>query len=105
MSEPRARKTHELRCWPTFFNYTFHGFKKFELRRNDRDFQVGDHLLLKEWDPDMTLHAGDSTAKRYTGREVLVRVDYIMPAAVLDAMVDRGSYPLGFVIMSTSHVK
>lgn len=48
MSEPRPRITHELKTWPEFFEQTRNGRKKFELRRNDRAYQVGDQLLLKE---------------------------------------------------------
>ena len=43
---------HELKCRPEFFARIASGQKNFEIRRNDRDFQVGDVLILKEHDPE-----------------------------------------------------
>ena len=81
---PRRRVTHELKTWPEFFEATRGGRKKFELRRADREFQVGDELLLKEWNPNQNPMG---KAKGYTGRELLVRVDYIMEAEVVDKLM------------------
>lgn len=50
---------HELKCWPRYFEPVSNGSKPFEIRLNDRGYQVGDTLLLREWDPD---------SERYTGR-------------------------------------
>lgn len=60
--------THELKCWPDFFQHILNGDKTFEVRLNDRDYKVGDLLLLKEWD-----------AGNYLGRMCLVRVTYLLP--------------------------
>lgn len=59
--------THELKCWPRFFAAIADGSKRFELRRNDRDFRTGDGLRLREFDPETS---------RYTGREQFVCVTY-----------------------------
>lgn len=61
----REIKTHDLKTWPRFFNLVISGRKTFEIRTDDRDFQAGDYLLLREWD-DMQ--------QDYTGRSVRVRV-------------------------------
>lgn len=117
----RSRVRHELKTWPEFFEATKRAHKRFELRRDDRPegFQVGDELLLKEWDPATEavatpLRAGDGPGKEcarikgYTGREVLVRVDYIMPADTVAALMGYEAAPPGFpgcfVIMSVSLV-
>lgn len=42
---------HELKLHPAYFQRVADGTKTFEIRKNDRDFQVGDALLLKEYDP------------------------------------------------------
>lgn len=43
---------HELKVHPKYFNRLVSGQKSFEIRKNDRDFQIGDILVLKEYDPE-----------------------------------------------------
>lgn len=111
----RARIRHELKCWPEFFEPTLRAHKRFELRRDDRGgFQVGDELLLKEWNPHdkwCRVHFGAPCdcqpylSQGYTGREVLVRVDYIMPVETVDKLMGLEiPYPAEHVIMSISRV-
>lgn len=105
MSEPRARITHELKIWPEYFNEVRGGRMKFQLRRNDRDYRVGDELLLKEWDPTVCYgHRGEACEPHYTSREVKARVDYLMTAADVAGFGYRGISPIdrGYVIMSIS---
>ena len=44
--------THYLKTWPKFFEDVWSGVKRFEYRKNDRNFQVGDMLALEEYDPE-----------------------------------------------------
>jgi len=53
---------HELKTWPVAFELARIGAKMFEIRKNDRNFQVGDELLLREYELE-TAH--------YTGREIM----------------------------------
>lgn len=39
---------HELKCEDKFFRDMWHGLKRFEIRKNDRDFQDCDVLWLRE---------------------------------------------------------
>ncbi|ATY87920.1 DUF3850 domain-containing protein [Lactococcus lactis] len=45
-------KTHELKLDIKYFDDVKSGKKNFEIRKNDRDFQVGDILELKAWEKD-----------------------------------------------------
>lgn len=67
--------THHLKIWPEFYSGVALSKKTFEVRRNDRDFKIGDTLVLAEWDPNVYNHPGGEPA--YTGREVKVKVTYI----------------------------
>lgn len=42
---------HVLKCHPHFFAAIVEGKKTFEIRRNDRRYQVGDTFTLREYDP------------------------------------------------------
>lgn len=44
-------RVHELKTWPQYWDDVAGGKKPFEIRQNDRDFRVGDYLLLRKWDP------------------------------------------------------
>lgn len=41
---------HELKILPKFFDDICSGKKKFEIRKNDRNFQIGDYVGFREWD-------------------------------------------------------
>lgn len=64
-------KTHKLKCWPQFFQAVKNRSKKFEVRRNDRNFESGDRLILQEWIPE---------TGEYTGNELCVDVTCILKA-------------------------
>lgn len=46
---------HVLKCWPQFMPRIASGQKTFEIRKNDRDYQVGDTLFLQEFTPNVTI--------------------------------------------------
>lgn len=86
-------KRHYLKTWPKFFDAVLSGVKTFEFRKNDREFMLGDHLLLKEWDPQ---------TEAYTGRELEVHVNYILRCC------DHGKpipdWPMGWCVMGINPV-
>lgn len=65
------RMRHTLKCEPEPFARICSGVKRHEVRKPDRDYQVGDVLLLLEFDPNKVGEA------RYSGNEILMRVTYI----------------------------
>lgn len=76
-------KIHDLKCEPTHFQESARGFKRFEVRRDDRGFEIGDSIRLREWLP------GSET---YTGLEMVARVNYILRghAGLADGFVVLG---------------
>lgn len=59
---------HDLKTWPEFFTAITSGIKPFEVRKDDRGFEVGDTLRLREWQPGVG----------YTGAETTRVVTYIL---------------------------
>lgn len=83
MSNPTV---HELKILPEYFALQLSGEKRFEVRHNDRDFQIGDTVILNEWD-------GES----YTGRCITVVITCMLTAEQFDGIIDPQ-----FVILGTS---
>ncbi|KAE8756740.1 DUF3850 domain-containing protein [Paraburkholderia madseniana] len=79
-----SKTTHVLKSWPRFFDAIRLGTRTHELRRNDRDFQVGDLLELREYEFSMS---------RYTGRTCIAEITSITstrePCAVSDEALHR----------------
>jgi hypothetical protein len=50
--EARCARSHFLKTWPVYFQGLVDGTKTAEVRINDRDFRVGDELVLYEFDPN-----------------------------------------------------
>ena len=57
---------HELKIKPQYYEDIKIGLKPFEIRKNDRDFKLGDILILNEYSLD------DSGAGTYSGRALTV---------------------------------
>ena len=68
IGEARQAVIHELRSWPPFFQAVVDGRKRFEIRKDDREprFQVGDCLVLCEWEPSTETYSGEQCAVRVT---------------------------------------
>ena len=71
-------KVHELKILPEYYDAVRRGDKRFEIRKDDRDYQVGDYLLLSECDDEGNLvytDAGDGWQRHKT---MCVKVLYIL---------------------------
>lgn len=60
-------KAHEIKILSNYFEAVRLGIKNFEIRKNDRNYRIGDNVVLKEWKGD-----------KYTGREIKKRITYIV---------------------------
>lgn len=73
---------HVLKCWPDSFNAILGGEKTYEVRVNDRDYQLGDVLVLREYMPEWSARYAfknvASTPSGYTWREMVVDVVHIV---------------------------
>lgn len=58
---------HELKIQPKYFKMVKWGMKKFELRKDDRGYQVGDVIILREYKNG-----------EYTGKEIKKLIWYIL---------------------------
>lgn len=58
-------KKHELKSLTPYFEWVLNWRKTFEIRLDDRNFQVGDMIVLREW-----------TGEAYTGREISATITY-----------------------------
>ena len=86
---------HELKTDPDVFQASFDGKKNYEIRWNDRGYQVGDTLILREttysYADRMTLP--NPKPLIYTGRELNETINHVL---------DGGKYGLqqGWVILN-----
>lgn len=66
------RVRHEVKILPEYFRQVFvrpgEGTKRFELCKDDRNYQIGDSVTLREWLPE----------EGYTGNEITVGIIYVM---------------------------
>ncbi len=77
--------THTLKSWPQFFEPIRAGTRTSDIRlKTDRIFQIGDRMVLEEFDP---------FGGGYTGRSELVEITHIIsndtPCALSSAVLDN----------------
>ena len=73
-------KTHDLKIRPEFFAPVRQGVKTAEVRMNDRDYMVGDLLILNEFN-----------GTQYTGKIVIRQVTHV---------ADISEFKPGYVLLS-----
>ena len=70
-------KEHVLKTDSVVFQDVLDGNKTFEIRFNDRDYQVGDLVILKETEfTGEQMKSGQPLV--YTGREIQKRISYVL---------------------------
>lgn len=63
----REPKTHDVKLVASWWNDITSGKKRFELRKNDRGYKVGDKLLMQEY-----------AAGAFTGRTIMADITYML---------------------------
>lgn len=79
-------RIHEVKILQEYYDAVDKGLKTWEYRFNDRNYNEGDILILKEWNGD-----------KFTGRRLTVQITYILRE--FSALLD------GWVIMSVKKLK
>lgn len=59
--------THHLKILPEYYISVIGGIKNFEIRKNDRDFKVGDTVILHEFD-----------GEKYSGANITIKIKYVL---------------------------
>ena len=68
---------HELKISPKYYDAVVNGIKTFEIRKNDRNYSVGDTLRLREFDKDDIYKVQWATHSEYTGKQCVAVITYI----------------------------
>ncbi len=61
------------KIYPQFFDDVKKGKKKFELRKDEDNIEIGDKLILEEY-----VYTGDIYTSFYTGRVIAKKVRYVL---------------------------
>lgn len=92
-----AKHDYEVKSWPWFFSEMIAGKKKHDMRdKRDREYKVGDRMLLREFDP---------RTGKYTGQSATAYITYITdnvtPCAMSSSALDNNHAILSVSV--TSH--
>lgn len=82
--------THEVKCWPAYFGPIRRREKNFDVRRDDRGYQKGDTVVLREWNPP----ANSGYTGSYTGNDESRKIKFILTGGQLG--IEPGYVVLGF---------
>jgi uncharacterized protein YqfB (UPF0267 family) len=91
-------KLHEVKSWTYLFSAIVAGLKFHDIRdMTERDYEVGDHMRLNEFDP---------STGQYTGRWAIVEITYITdrqtPCALSSVVLDRNFGVLSIKLLETN---
>lgn len=82
------RQKHDVKTWPAIFEEFRTGRKTFDVRKNDRNYKVGDTIIQHEYYP---------TKGTFTGRNIEQVITYILEG-------DKFGVVAGFVAMSVKPI-
>lgn len=73
---------HSLKSWPDYFKLMMDGEKDFEIRNNDRNYQINDVCQFFEWDDKRGGFTGNRSPY-FRVRYVLSKTPGLLPGYVL----------------------
>jgi len=82
---------HEKKAWPEYFQKILDGDKTFDFRLADWECNIGDILMLREWNPE---------TKDYTGRIIEKEVTYVGKTKDMNFCPKEDAEKYGFQIIS-----
>lgn len=85
--DEKMAQTHVIKCWPQYFGPIRRNEKKFDVRRDDRGYQKGDTVHLREWAP----YGGGGS---FTGNDEFRKIKYILTGGQFG--IEPGYVVLGF---------
>lgn len=68
---------HDLKIWPEYYAAVTNGTKTFEARTNDRDYQQGDYVILREWNPEPETYP-EPKPIGHTGKWLEFKIGYVL---------------------------
>jgi ASC-1-like (ASCH) protein len=83
-------KKIEKKCWSEYFNKIKSGDKTFEVRLADWKCNIGDILVLKEWDPGKN---------KFTGRVIEKKITYVAKTKDFKFFTEEEVKKYGFQII------
>jgi hypothetical protein len=89
---------HDLKVWSSELSAMLQERKRFEWRKDDRDFQEGDYLFLREWNPAKNCYVDER------GQPINKEMAPVFRYRVTYILRGRFGVPDGYVIMSVSRV-
>lgn len=82
-------KVHELKIVPEYFRAVKENKKKFEIRKNDQNFKVGEYIDLREYNGD----------KGYTGNRLCLKIVYMIESDWFPQGLKDGYCVLGIEVI------
>lgn len=88
---PKQSAYHYVKSWSMFFTDILTGERTSDIRLNDRRYQVGDYMLLEEYDP---------VKQEYTGRTQKVQITYMQTNKSNPCAISREALHNDYVVLS-----
>ena len=83
------------KAYSKYFEEVLSGEKKFEIRLNDFDADIGDIIILKEI----------NDKREFTGREIKKKITYVSKTKNVDWWSEEDIKEKGFIVMSLANIK